>query len=200
MSIVGRIAGARDRGQGRQERHDAVLLDAIAHGDLSALGEIYDRYHADVRRAVLRTLGAMSDVDDVVHATFLALPKIAASFVEGDGSCRAWLSGVAVNTALRHRRSASRFVRMLSSFATTQAHASSRDPEREASSRGDLRVLEGALARLAPKKRAAFVLVEMEGLSTEQTATALDIPVATVRTRLFHAKNELRAAMKRGGA
>ena len=195
MTGIARIGLAKPR----EARPDVVLLDAIAHGDLSALGEIYDRYHADVRRVVVRTLATNADVDDVVQATFLAVPRIAASF-EGDGACRAWLCGVAVNTALRHRRGASRFVRMLSSFAWTQSHAAAHDPERDAASRGELRLLEGALADLAPKKRAAFVLVEIEGLSAEQTAIALEIPVATVRTRLFHAKKELRAAMKRGGA
>jgi RNA polymerase sigma-70 factor (ECF subfamily) len=182
----------------RESRPDVVLLDAIAHGDLGALGELYDRYHVDLRRVVARTLASNADVDDVVHATFLMLPNIAMSF-EGDGACRAWLCGVAVKTALRHRRSASRFVRMVTSFATTLSFATTRTPESDASSSDELRLVECALARLSAKKRAVFTLVAIEGLTSDQTAAALGIPVATVRTRLFHAKSELRAALTRGG-
>jgi RNA polymerase sigma-70 factor (ECF subfamily) len=43
-----------------------------------------------------------------------------------------------------------------------------------------------------------FVLVELEGLSAEEAARALDIPAATARTRLFHARRELQEAMERG--
>jgi RNA polymerase sigma-70 factor (ECF subfamily) len=45
-----------------------------------------------------------------------------------------------------------------------------------------------------------FVLIELEGLNTEEAAKALEIPPATVRTRLFHARRELEERLKRGGA
>jgi RNA polymerase sigma-70 factor (ECF subfamily) len=55
------------------------------------------------------------------------------------------------------------------------------------------------LAQLSEKKRAVFVLVELEGLSATEAATALEIPPVTARTRLFHARRELQQALKRGG-
>jgi RNA polymerase sigma-70 factor (ECF subfamily) len=57
-----------------------------------------------------------------------------------------------------------------------------------------------ALARLSAKKRAVFVLVELEGMTAEDAASALEIPAATARTRLFHARRELHEAMSEEGA
>jgi RNA polymerase sigma-70 factor (ECF subfamily) len=59
--------------------------------------------------------------------------------------------------------------------------------------------LERALAQLSDKKRAVFMLIELEGLSTEEAAKVLEIPAATVRTRLFHARRQLHAALEREG-
>jgi RNA polymerase sigma-70 factor (ECF subfamily) len=177
---------------------DPELLRDVADGDLGALGELYDRYARDVWRAVFRTLGDAGDVEDVVHAVFLKLPKIAPAY-DGRANCRGWLCGIAVRIALRHTRGMKRFRRMLSGFADTMVARPSIDPERRATGNEALEVLERALARLSAKKRAAFVLVELEGLRPEEAARALEIPVATVRTRLFHARSELRRALAEGG-
>jgi len=177
---------------------DAELLERIAAGDLASLGEIYDRYSRDVWRAVRRALGDASDVEDVVHQMFLKLPQIAPSY-DGRASCRGWLCGIGVRLAMRHRRGMGRFRRMLGAFGDTVIGTVTRDPERQAAGQEELAVLEEALATLSEKKRAVFVLVELEGLSTEDAARALDVPAATVRTRLFHARRELQDALQRGG-
>jgi RNA polymerase sigma-70 factor, ECF subfamily len=177
---------------------DPDLLLGVAGGDLGALGELYDRYAREVWRAVSRCLPDGSDAEDVVHATFLKLPQIAASY-DGRASCRNWLCGVAVRLALRHRRGVGRFRHMLSAFAHEVVGRSAGDPERKASGNQELRVLERALAGLSEKKRAVFVLVELEGLSIEESSRALEIPAATARTRLFHARRELQAALREAG-
>ncbi|MGD0528577.1 MAG: sigma-70 family RNA polymerase sigma factor [Polyangiaceae bacterium] len=177
---------------------DAELLAEVAGGHLGALGELYDRYARDVWRTVRRSLPDGADVDDVVHATFLNLPRIAASY-DGRASCRNWLCGIGVRLAMRHRRGAGRLQRMLLSFAQTLVGRGVADPERRASDNQELAVLERALARLSEKKRAVFVLVELEGLSAAEAALALEIPAVTARTRLFHARRELQQALQRGG-
>jgi RNA polymerase sigma-70 factor (ECF subfamily) len=176
---------------------DPVLVEQVARGDLGALGELYDRYARDVWRAARRSLPDGRDVEDVVHATFLNLPRIAATY-DGRDRCRNWLCGIAVRLAMRHRRGAGRFRRMLEAFAGTRM-GSTPDPERRASGNEELVALDRAMAGLSEKKRAVFVLVELEGLSAEEVALALDIPPATVRTRLFHARRELQEALRRQG-
>ena len=70
--------------------------------------------------------------------------------------------------AMRHRRGAGRFRRMVASFADAAVNRSTPDPERIAGSNEELAVLEAALAKLSDKKRAVFVLVELEGLTAEE--------------------------------
>lgn len=177
---------------------DPDLLLGIAAGDPSALGELYARYARDVWRALNRCLRDGADAEDIVHATFMKLPQIAASY-DGRASCRNWLCGIAVRLAMRHRRGAGRFKRMLDAFAHAVSARPGPDPERKASGAEELAVLERALAKLGEKKRVVFVLVELEELSTEEAARALEIPAATVRTRLYHARRELQEALRGGG-
>jgi RNA polymerase sigma-70 factor (ECF subfamily) len=183
----------------RARRTDAELLELVAREDLTALGELFDRHHADVRRVLARVLPGSGDVDDLVQATFLALPRAAGNF-EGTGSCKPWLSGIAVKLAFRHRRGLGRFLRALASFGDASMNRVERTPEAETSDKQELAIFERALATMSEKKRVAFVLIELEGLTAEEAGRALDIPAATARTRVFHARAELRAAMKRGGA
>jgi len=55
-------------------------MSRLAGGEIGALGELYDRHSHSVWRAVSRTLPGSPDVEDVVHATFLTLPRIAPSY------------------------------------------------------------------------------------------------------------------------
>ena len=101
---------------------------------------------------------------------------------------------------MRRRRGLARLAQALSFFASHAAHQHERTPEDDATGAEDVRRFERALAKLSEEKRLAFLLVEREGLSGEETAQALGIPVNTVWTRLHHARAELRRALSRGGA
>jgi RNA polymerase sigma-70 factor, ECF subfamily len=183
---------------GSLARTDPELLRGIARNDLGCLGELYDRHARGVWRAVRRTLGDNGDVEDVVHATFLNLPRIASSY-DGRAECAGWLYGVAVRLSLRHMRGAGRLRKMLASFAQGVNVRSPNDPERSASHREEVAIFERALARLSMKKRAVYVLVELEELTSEEAALSLGIPAGTVRTRLLHARRELHDALEREG-
>jgi RNA polymerase sigma-70 factor (ECF subfamily) len=103
-----------------------------------------------------------------------------------------------VRLSLRHRRGAERFQRMLDSFSHAVTARPPRDPERSASEQEEVALFERALAGLSAKKRAVFVLVELEGLTSEEASKALEVPASTVRTRLLHARHDLQAALRRG--
>jgi RNA polymerase sigma-70 factor (ECF subfamily) len=180
-------------------RSDPELIRGIADGDLGCLGELYDRYANGVWRAVSRTLAHTADVEDVVHATFLNLPRIAPSY-DGRAECAGWLYGIAVRLSLRHSRGAGRFRKMLAALALAGGTGrSSSDPERSASHQEEVAIFERALGCLTMKKRAVFVLVDLEGLTSEEAALSLEIPAATVRTRLLHARREIHDALEREG-
>jgi RNA polymerase sigma factor (sigma-70 family) len=176
---------------------DAPLLVAIARGDLGSLGILYDRHAHAVWGVVHRVLGRGDGVDDVVHAAFLKVVEIASTF-DVRPSARNWVIGIAVRLALRKTRSAGRLARMLARFAHAGRSAYAVDPEATAMGRERVAALERGLMDLSPAKRAVFVLVEVEGLTHDEVAEILDIPLPTVRTRLFHAKKALRAAVSSG--
>jgi len=191
------MSAPRVAGLASSRASDAELLQGVAGGDLGALGELYDRYARHVWQAARRSIDGV-DAEDVVHQLFVKLPEIAPSY-DGRANCRGWLCGIAVRLAMRHRRGAGRFRRMLGSFSHTLVGRTSRDPEREAMGSQDMSALERALTALSEKKRVVFLLVEVEGLTAEEAARALGIPAATARTRLFHARKELQAALQEEG-
>jgi RNA polymerase sigma-70 factor, ECF subfamily len=168
---------------------DAELMQQLAAGQLGALGELYDRYQAPLRTFLARTTQDAHDVDDLLHAVFLAAAKSADRY-DGRASCRPWLIGIAAQLLRRRRQTFSRFVAVLSAFKGTQQKSS--DPRETLQARTDI---ERALARLSEPKRITVLMAEVEGLSCAEIAEALAVPIGTVWTRLHAARRELRHAL-----
>ena len=171
---------------------DAAIMRRLASGDSGALGELYDRYQAPLRRFIARATCDAADVDDLVHATFLAAAKSAARYDDRE-SRRPWLVGIAVQLLRRRRRSFGKLVAVLSSLCGSRT--SSVDPRPALHARTDVG---RALRLLSEPKRVTFLLAELEGLSCPEIAVALNIPIGTVWTRLHAARCELRRALTEG--
>jgi RNA polymerase sigma-70 factor (ECF subfamily) len=171
---------------------DPEIMARLANGEIGALGELYDRYHRGLRLFVVRATSDAEDVDDLVHATFLAAAK-AASRYDGRPSCRPWLIGIAVRLLRRRRRSFGTLLAVLSSIRGARPDAA--DPRPALLARNEV---EHALARLSEAKRVPLLMAEVEGWSTEEIAAALDVPVGTVWSRLHAARRELREALEEG--
>lgn len=187
---------ARVRGASNED--DAALIARVATGDVSALGAAFDRWHRDVYAFLTRLRGTREDVDDLVQATFVALPEAAARWTP-ESSARGFVLGVALRHARRERR---RFFRRLALWRARSADldlpTEGPDPERSVADREDLARLQRALQALPEAQRETLLLVEVEGLKGEDAAHAMGIPVNTVWTRLHHARNALRASLRRG--
>lgn len=176
---------------------DPALMASVAAGEMSALGMLFDRYDQDVRRLIARLGVSPGDVDDLVQLTFLDALRSARSY-DGRASARPWLMGLAVMIVRRHRRSIGRLAARLAAWATMPSeHA--RSPEEQSETNEAAERARRALDALSSKKREAFVLVALEGMSGEQAAELLSVPAATVGTRLHHARRELREALARDG-
>ena len=168
---------------------DPELLARLATGQLGALGELYDRYQTPVRTFIARATRDAHDVDDLVHATFLAAAQSAERY-DGRANGRPWLIGIAAQLLRRRQQSLARFVSVLTSLKDT-LHPPA-DPRPRLQARTDL---ERGLARLSEPKRVTLLLAEVEGLTCPEIAAALAIPVGTVWTRLHAARHELRALL-----
>ena len=179
----------------RQGRSDAELMLGLAGGELGPLGELYDRYHEAVRQFARRACARPDDVDDVVHDTFLTASRAAASY-DGRACARPFLIGIAAQLVRQRRRLWARWAEVLESFVSTRIDESPRTPEEAAEAAETAERLERALGRLTEEKRLVLLLFEREGLSGEEVARALDIPLGTVWTRLYHARADMRRALK----
>jgi RNA polymerase sigma factor (sigma-70 family) len=186
---------APERASGAPEVSDAAALAALSQGHISALGVLYDRYQAAVSSFVRRATNDASDAEDLVHATFMTAARAAANF-DGRQSCRPWLVGIAARLLHRRQRGLSRWARALREL-TLHEGDSHTDPHRALSARDEVQRLSIALEQLTEPKRVVLLLAENEGLSSEEIATALQIPVGTVWTRLHHARRDLRRLLDR---
>jgi RNA polymerase sigma-70 factor (ECF subfamily) len=182
----------------RVELTDRHLVSAIAAGDLTCLGILFDRYGDDVRRVLARLGVSSCDLDDLVQQTFLDVPRASARFRD-DGAVRPWLIGLATMVARRRRRSLARMFRRLEAWAS-EPHEPVRTPADSYEQQAELARVWEALDRLSPKQRDAFVLVVLEGLPGAEAAEILAIPIATIWTRIHHARNELRRALETDAA
>ena len=142
----------------------------------------------------LRALGIPdADLEDVGQEVFVVVRRKLGGF-EGD-RLAPWLYRIATRTASDHRRRAW-FRRLWTRGARIELDGliSTADGPAEILERREAaRLLDGILARMSEKRRVAFSLYEIEGYSGEEIAQLLEVPVATVWTRLHHARKEFLA-------
>ena len=180
-----------------QSSEEEPLLERLRAGEPQALGEVYDRHHEAVRAFARRLVGDASIAEDLVHEVFVALPRLIRRF-EGQSSLRSFLSGVAVNHARHYVRSAGRR-RAAALRMGSELSAASESPQDSAEQRAFLQVLSRALDTLPLDQRVAFVLCDVEERTSGEAAEIAGAPEATMRTRLFHARKKLRAALEKEG-
>lgn len=172
-----------------------------AFGEPLTVELLFRRHGKDVFRIVRRLLGPAAsdaDVDDVTQQAFLAAHRDLSRF-RGESAPMTWLYGIASRTVLMHLRSWRRRQRMIAAFA--EEIRANEVPIQSAEStmvqQQELQRVWKQLLKIKPKKRIVFLLHEIEGLSGKEIASALEIPEATVWTRLHHARRELVDLMRK---
>jgi RNA polymerase sigma-70 factor (ECF subfamily) len=185
---------------------DIDLVRRIADRDEAAFEILMRRYNGRLFRVARAILKDDADAEDVVQEAYLDAYRHIGAF-RGDASVATWLTRIAVNQALMRLRGRRRdgvvvpFIRhgdqTLEGEDMSMRAAADESPS-EATLRAEVRqLLEKKIDALPAAYRAVFVLREVEELSVEETAAALSIPAATVRSRSFRARALLRAALAR---
>ncbi len=180
-----------------QERTGAEdLVPRLVRGDRNAIDEAYRAHHAAVRGLARRLLGDAAAAEDIVHETFVTLPRAIRKY-RGESSFRSFLLGVAVNHSRRHVRSVMRRRRAMERLADRDAVSPTAiDGHAEVARRQLADRLTLALDQLSFDQREAFVLCEVEQRTSVEVAEILGIPEGTIRTRVFHAKRKLRTVLE----
>jgi len=170
---------------------DAMLLAAVGERDLDAMRALYDRHAGWLSVRLARRCNDPDMVADAVQDTFVAVWRKPRGF-RGDGDVAAWLWGIAIRRLLSRLRTRTDIVAV---FETAEIAPAAEDQVLLSVEYGDIGQ---ALARLSPEMRAVIQAVVLDGLTAKEAARLLDMPVASVKTRLHRAKAHLRAALAEG--
>lgn len=178
---------------------DLDLASRCALRDRGAIHHVIGANNQRLFRTAWSILKSRADAEEAVQSAYLqAFAKIG-SF-EGRSSLSTWLTRIVVNEALQRRRAEQRRrhhmeqegVALLDNYRDALMRGSDGDAPDVAVAREQIRkLLEQAVAQLPDPFRTVFVLREVEGLSSEETAEVLDLPVPTVKTRLFRSRRRL---------
>jgi len=151
--------------------------------------EIYRRHFAFVWRSLLRLGVPRSDLPDATQDVFLVVHRRLAEF-DFQSRVTTWLYAISLRVASNRRRSAAHRYEVLAEAEPPAAVESPHLEERRA-------MLEQALDAMPLEQRAVFTLFELEGMTGEQIAPLLDVPTATVHSRLRLARETFRRALAR---
>lgn len=182
---------------------DVALVRRAQDGDYAAFAQIVEKYQNRVYALALRITGRAADAEEVAQGTFLSVTEHLADF-RGDSKFSTWLYRVAANRALKAVRTRNRRGVEITDDESLAAlslpeHVApwSATPETLAAREETRRILERALSEIDEMHRAVFLLRDVEGLSTEETAEALGLSVANVKVRLMRARLKLREKLNR---
>ena len=168
------------------------LVDGLHQDDPGALAALFDRYGDRIYNHCFRRLADWAEAEDATSSVFLEVWRHRRRVQLHDGSALPWLYGVATNVCRNAGRSRRRYLRAVASVpepAVEPDHAERVTDRLGSESR--MRAVLDQIEALPEREREVLGLVAWAGLSYEQAAAALDVPVGTVRSRLARARARL---------
>ena len=180
---------------------DQKLIDQCLAGQNEAFGQLVTRYEGRLYGTLVQMVGSVHEARDVAQETFVLAYQKLDSF-RRESTFYSWLFRIAYNTAIsRHRRRRRGNASVDAIRETTGTEPTDQRPEADPAyqlhTTERQALVQAALSELADEFRTAIVLREMEGLSYEQIAEMVEVPVGTVRSRIHRARSELRQKLSR---
>ena len=185
----------------REDEH--LLVTAAKRGDQSAFEELVNRYEKKIFRLTMNITRNTEDAEDAMQDAFMKAYSHLNTFEE-DSRFYTWLVRIAANEALMRLRKRRPNQFSLDEPIEGEDEAIPRDiqdwgpsPEQRYAQSEMREILNGAIDQLSPDFRIVFVLRDIEGLSTEETASSVGISEAAVKSRLLRARLRLRQKLDR---
>ena len=184
---------------------DLDLARRVSSRDEDAIRMLMQRHNQRLFRTARAILRDDAEAEDVVQEAYLKAIDAMGTF-RGDAQLGTWLVRITANealTRLRRKRRSAEVITLAGDMAPDDAppvdaaEERSRSPDVQALRAETRRIVEARIDSLPEAFRAVFVMRAVEEFSVEETAAALDIPEATVRTRFFRARGLLREALAR---
>jgi RNA polymerase sigma-70 factor (ECF subfamily) len=167
------------------------LVVRIQAGDRQAFEQLLDSYETRVYRLALRFTGCVPDAEDVTQEIFLAIYKGIGNF-RGNSTLGTWIYRIAMNHCLEFRRKRRLEVLPYDEELTLASTDWRKDPVQSADRQELSAKVEAAINCLSPMHRDVIVLHELQGLTYQEVAATLNVPVGTVKSRLSNAFRRLR--------
>ncbi|MBX3609103.1 MAG: RNA polymerase sigma factor RpoE [Hydrogenophaga sp.] len=188
---------------------DAMLVQRTLAGEQRAFDLLVIKYQRRVERLIARMVRDTDLVQDIAQETFIRAYRALGQF-RGDAQFYTWLYRIAVNTAkkqlLELKRDPLVYQSQLKSSDDDETSAPERElnphvadaetPEAVLASKEIAATVNAAMEALPEELRMAITLREIEGLSYEEIATALECPIGTVRSRIFRAREAISSRIK----
>lgn len=187
----------------KEPEQQPISIEALKRGDRAEFARLVDEYSTHIYRLALRMLSNSQDAEDVLQETFLKAMRALPDF-EGRSSLSTWLYRIAVNEALMLVRKRKPEISLATTNESDDEEENGEEmqivdwghlPESELLSSEARRSIDQAVERLPQRLKVVFLLRDVEGLSIEDTAIALEISQAAVKTRLLRARLQLRDAL-----
>lgn len=179
---------------------EEVERTASAPATELSVESVFRAHFDDVYGMVGRLLGPgaqKADIEDLTQQVFIVVQRALPEF-RGECKTTTWLYAICSKVVLTSLRSWRRQRRLTAAVAAElDGIAHHQTPEQAATRRQELVRVWRCLLKIKPKKRIVYILHMMEGMSGAEISQALDIPEATVWTRLHHARLELAKALER---
>ncbi|MFH1898838.1 MAG: sigma-70 family RNA polymerase sigma factor [Candidatus Desantisbacteria bacterium] len=170
------------------------ILTRAGNGDIKAFEQVYNEFSGFVYNVSLKITRNSHDAEEVTQDTFMKIYRKLKTF----GFCssfKTWVYRIAVNTAINYQRSSIKKESQKVDFETVALTISDDKATAEDNiiRQEDVVQLDLLLKTLKPEHRVCLILREIEGLSYQEMASVLEIPVNTVRSRLKRAREALMA-------
>lgn len=180
-----------------EQTSDQLLVQNVQQGDRRAFDVLVLRYQQRIVKLIMRYVHDPAEAQDVAQEAFIKAYRALPSF-RGESAFYTWLYRIAINTAKNHLVSLQRrpvdYSLDLQDPENYEANARLRDedsPEGIAMQEELRQAVERTISALPEELRTAIMLREIDGLSYEEIATAMECPVGTVRSRIFRAREAI---------
>jgi RNA polymerase sigma-70 factor (ECF subfamily) len=182
---------------------DQLLVERVQSGDKQAFGLLVSKYQRKLHRLLARLVRDPAEVEDLAQETFIKAYRALGSF-RGESAFYTWLYRIGINTAKNYLAAQVRRVPVSTGMDSGEMEGVEgaerlRDfdtPERQLMTRQIALTVDEAMAGLPDELREAITLRELEGLSYEDIACAMDCPIGTVRSRIFRAREAIAARLR----
>lgn len=168
---------------------DQHIISAVLSGETEAFRELVKRYESRVAATVIGMLGKCQEAEDVGQETFIRFYNNLANF-RGEARVATYLTRIAINLSLNELKRRKRRSLFFWSESDTDIEIPDQNPVKDYT--GEKELVQRAIQKLEPNFRSVVVLRLIDGLSTEETASILNVPLGTVLSRLARAQKKLK--------